>query len=759
MTFKTKDFSIPVWGGIECTVHRLGNNFGDQLQRNGHEARVSDLKLIAELGIKTLRYPIIWERVAPHGIAKADWSWVDERLGLLKDLGINPIAGLLHHGSGPEYTSLIDPDFPQKFTEFAVAVAERYPWLEIFTPINEPLTTARFSCLYGLWYPHLKDDRAFSTAVLNECKATILAMREIKKIIPNAKLLQTEDLGKCHGTKKMQYQCDFENERRWVSLDILAGKLDDNTTMCNFFRKFGGIKQATLDFFSDNYYPPDIIGINHYITSERFLDEDRKKYPHWSYAQNGKHTYADVDILRADIHKRDGHYKILKSVAARYNLPIAITEVHLGSSREAQLRWFMEAYDACSILKEEGVDIRAITAWSLLGAYDWNSLLTQDNNFYESGAFDVRAGKPRPTAVAKLIQQLCEKKSPNHPVLQAEGWWKNTEHVHFAFGESKNARTLPVIEQMFPENLANENVRPVFIIGATGTLGRAFAHICSMRNISYLLLSRKEMDIVNEEQVEALFREHEPWAVINAAGFVRVDDAESMADLCFRENTCGPVVLARACLKFGARLLTFSSDLVFDGKTKNPYCETSVTAPLNMYGTSKAYAEKYVLAENPTTLVVRTSAFFGPWDNYNFLAQMKKSLLNEKPFLVSNDQTITPTYIPDLVNNCLDLLIDQAEGIWHLTNATTVTWSEFAMHAANVARLDKKLIVPVATKALGLRATRPSYSALKSEKGILLPELSDATSRFFEHLPYEKNSRAPSGDFYEDYHQKKSRAV
>ncbi len=731
------EHSVPVWGGIECTVHRLWSSYGDQLKRNGHSHRSSDLKLIAELGIKTLRYPVIWETVAPRGLAKADWSWVDERLGMLRELGINPIAGLLHHGSGPSYTSLIDPDFPQKFVEFAVAVAERYPWLEMFTPINEPLTTARFSCLYGVWYPHLKDNHGFSVAVLNQCKATILAMREIKKVIPAAKLVQTEDFGKCHGTKKLQYQCDFENERRWASLDLLTGKLRSNTTMWSYFRDSGGISENHLDYFTHNYYAPDIIGVNHYITSERFLDENRKKYPQWSYAENGRDKYSDVDIVRADIHKRQGHYTILKTVADRYNLPIALTEVHLGSSRDAQLRWFMEAYTATSELKAEGVDIRGITVWSLLGAYDWNSLLTQNNNFYESGAFDVRSGHPRPTAIAHLIKSLCEDKVPNHPVLQADGWWKNPEHVHFAFGLSRHARGLPTIERMFPENLLASNVKPVLIIGANGTLGRAFAHICSMRNISYVLLSRKDMDIVNKDVVELLLEKHQPWAVINAAGFVRVDDAEATPELCFRENAYGPVVLAEVCLKYGANFLTFSTDLVFDGKNKDPYLESSVISPLNVYGASKAYAEKHVLAANPSALIVRTSAFFGPWDEYNFLAQMLKSVSGGQRFLAANDQTITPTYVPDLVNACLDLIIDEASGIWHLTNSTAVTWSEFAMRATHVAGFSGNLIKPIENSALGLRARRPNYSALKSAKGIILPTLDDAIFRFFSERSAE----------------------
>ena len=104
-------------------------------------------------------------------------------------------------------------------------------------------------------------------------------------------------------------------------------------------------------------------------------------------------------------------------------------------------------------------------------------------------------------------------------------------------------------------------------------------------------------------------RQHQPWAVINAVGFVKVDDAESQPDICFKENAYGPVILAEACLKYGAQFLTFSVDLVFDGASHIPYVETSRTAPLNVYGASKRDAETHVLAAKPSALVMRTSAF------------------------------------------------------------------------------------------------------------------------------------------------------
>ena len=184
-----------LWGGIECTLNRVGDRFHNQLALSGHLGRPDDLDLIAQLGIKTLRYPVLWEMVAPQGLSSPDWSWADQQLTRLQALGIEPIVGLIHHGSGPLYTSLIDPAFPDKLARYALLVAQRYPWVKSFTPVNEPLTTARFSALYGHWYPHLRDDRAFVQALLQQCRGIVLAMRAIRQEIPHAQLVMTEDLG------------------------------------------------------------------------------------------------------------------------------------------------------------------------------------------------------------------------------------------------------------------------------------------------------------------------------------------------------------------------------------------------------------------------------------------------------------------------------------------------------------------------------------------------------------------------------------
>src|SRR3954468_12884317 len=95
------DGKLQLWGGIECTVNRVGDCHLDQLRFSGHHERSADLDLIAELGVRVLRYPVLWERT--EATDRLDFSWSDERLARLRELSIEPIAGLLHHGSGPTH--------------------------------------------------------------------------------------------------------------------------------------------------------------------------------------------------------------------------------------------------------------------------------------------------------------------------------------------------------------------------------------------------------------------------------------------------------------------------------------------------------------------------------------------------------------------------------------------------------------------------------------------------------------------------------
>jgi dTDP-4-dehydrorhamnose reductase len=178
------------------------------------------------------------------------------------------------------------------------------------------------------------------------------------------------------------------------------------------------------------------------------------------------------------------------------------------------------------------------------------------------------------------------------------------------------------------------------------------------------------------------------------------------------------------------RLVTFSTDLVFDGRRREPYLESDAVAPLNVYGRSKAEAEQRVLDAYGNALVVRTSAFFGPWDQYNYITVLLRALREGKPFHTAQDMVVSPTYVPDLVNACLDLLIDEERGIWHLANAGALTWADLAQRAAALARADARLLRPCASAQLGLKAPRPAFSALASGRTQLLPAVENALERY-----------------------------
>ena len=712
---------LELWAGVECTVNRVGDDYLDQLEASGHAARLADLDLFARLGVYTLRYPVLWERVQPDWPAAPDWAWADERLAYLRALRVRPVLGLVHHGSGPRRTGLLRRSFADGLAGYARAVATRFPWVEDYTPVNEPLTTARFSGLYGHWHPHARDGLAFARALLNQCRAVVLAMRAIREVNGQARLVQTEDLGQTFSTPALAYQADFENERRWLTWDLLCGRVDRRHPLWGYLR-WVGVEEPELAWFLDNTCPPDVVGMNYYVTGERFLDERLGRYPACCHGGNGRHEYADVEAVRVRAGGPAGVGALLREAWRRYGIPLAVTEAHLGCTREEQLRWLLEVWDAAQAGRAGGVDVRAVTAWSLLGAYDWDSLVTRRVGHYEPGVFDLRGPRPRPTALAGLVKDLAAGRRPDHLVLATPGWWRRPERLIYA-----PAGPAPRAESARNGSAA----RPLVLTGATGTLGRAFARLCERRGLAYRLLCRADMDIADAASVESCLARLDPWAVVNTAGYVRVDDAEAEPERCYRENVEGPTVLAAACARRGVRLLTFSSDLVFDGRRDTPYRESDPVAPLNTYGRSKAEAERRVLAALPAALVVRTSAFFGPWDEHNFVTLALRVLAAGRRFVAAQDGVVSPTYVPDLVHACLDLLIDGEPGVWHLANAGAITWADFARRAAELAGLDPDAVEARPTAALALAAPRPLYSALGSERGSLLPSWEDALGRYF----------------------------
>ncbi|QYC10666.1 hypothetical protein [Brevundimonas nasdae] len=305
------------------------------------------------------------------------------------------------------WTNLLDPEFAKGLAEHAARTAERYSWVMDWTPVNEPLTTARFSALYGHWHPHRRDERDFWVALLNQIDATRLSMQAIRAVIPQARLIQTEDFGVTFGTEVWASQIRFENDRRLMTWDLLFGRVVEGHSLYDhLFRLSLGDR---LDEIANDPCRPDVIGLNHYVTSDRFLDHRLERYPQASHGGNGSLAYADVEAVRALHGGQGGWRERLRSLWDRYGATLAVTECHLGADPADQVLWFEACWRDAQTLIEEGLDIEAVTAWSLLGAVDWDSLLTRREGRYEPGVFDVSTGQPVAGLLAERLRAVsCE---------------------------------------------------------------------------------------------------------------------------------------------------------------------------------------------------------------------------------------------------------------------------------------------------------------------------------------------------------------
>jgi len=481
-----------IWGGIECTINRIGDEYKDQLNYSGHYVRPGDLEAIADLGIDTIRYPVLWEKHQPDKNKKINWQWTDRQFETMRDLKMTPVVGLLHHGSGPAFTHLLDPEFPYLLATYAYEVASRYPWIKYYTPVNEPLTTARFSGLYGLWYPHHTSEISFYRMLLNELKATVLSMKAIRSINPSAELVQTEDLGKSHSTPLLAYQANFENDRRHLTFDILTGRVRPGHPHYDYMIGCG-IREDEIHFFLEHPFAPHILGLNYYVTSERWLDESLEKYPHQTLGGNGRQRYADTEVVRANPGAYSGFKILATEIWERYGIPIAVTECHLHCTREEQLRWFKEIRDAAVELAEQGINIEAVTAWAMLGSFDWDTLLTKTGTQYESGVFDIKTfpGRLRPTALAHLIKYLSTGNGTLHPVLAESGWWHPDQPVK---GHDRPVVIIRAAEGDTKESKDSSKLLNVLVAA------------CNHRRIFHVTVSH-----FDQQHIDRI----DPWAVIN----------------------------------------------------------------------------------------------------------------------------------------------------------------------------------------------------------------------------------------------------
>ena len=348
--------------GIENSIPTIdgGKVRMDEMEKCGHYRHWrTDFDLVQELGIRFLRYgaPLHTTLIGPR---RYDWSFADEVLPDLRQRGIVAIVDLCHFGVPDFIGNFQNPDFPAIFADYARAFAQRYPWLQLYTPVNEMSICALFSALYGWWNEQMRSDQAFVTALKNLVKANLLAMRAILEVRPDALFIQSESTEYFHAeTPAAIGPAEAMNARRFLSLDLNYGRRVDST-MYEYLLDNGMTREEYHFFLNDNLKHHCIMGNDYYQTNEHRVAADGS-------------TVASGEIF--------GYAGITHQYYNRYRLPVMHTETNLcqGPNGDEAVNWLRKEWANVLRVRNNGVPITGFTWYSLTDQVDWDTGLRENN--------------------------------------------------------------------------------------------------------------------------------------------------------------------------------------------------------------------------------------------------------------------------------------------------------------------------------------------------------------------------------------------
>lgn len=280
----------------------------------------------------------------------------------------------------------------------------------------------------------------------------------------------------------------------------------------------------------------------------------------------------------------------------------------------------------------------------------------------------------------------------------------------------------------------------ILVTGAAGQLGRAMVKAAQGSDNKYIFCDRQNLDISNETAVESFVQIQNIDVIVNCASYTAVDKAEDEQETAELINTRAVAAMAEIARKHDAVLVHISTDYVFDGKACVAYTEEAPTAPLNVYGRTKADAERAVLESGCRHIILRTSWLYGV-EGDNFVKRIIEKSAENPVLKVISDQIGTPTFVEDLAR-LISLIIEEnmldRTGIYNYSNEGVCSWYDFAHEiCAQVGHLCD--VLPCHTDEYPRKAVRPHFSVLDKSKvkktfGIEIPHWKDSLSLCIREL-------------------------
>ena len=245
----------------------------------------------------------------------------------------------------------------------------------------------------------------------------------------------------------------------------------------------------------------------------------------------------------------------------------------------------------------------------------------------------------------------------------------------------------------------------ILITGCNGQLGNEMQLLEKVNpQHTYFNTDVAELDITDQQAVEAFVSENEIDGIVNCAAYTAVDKAEANEELARLLNATAPGYLAKAVGDRGGWMIQVSTDYVFDG-TK-----------YSVYGSTKLEGEESVMKGCENTMIIRTAWLYSTFGN-NFVKTMIR-LGNEKPELgVIFDQIGTPTYARDLAVAIFEAINQGVKpGIYHFSNEGVISWYDFTKAIHRIAGITTCHVRPLHTEEYPTPANRPHYSVLDKTK-------------------------------------------
>jgi len=316
-----------------------------------------DLDRAAESGARALRWGIPWYRVQPEP-HHWDWRWTDEVLEyMVCQKGLTPILDLMHYGT-PLWleNSFINASYPQRVSEYATAVAQRYHTLvRYYTPMNEPMVAADFCGRRAEWPPYLSGDDGYVKVLTAVARGMTLTAQALHAEQPGSLTVQVEALW-YYWTRSetLRQRVELNNQAQYLCFDLATGRVDEQHPLYAFLCRHG-FSAADLIWFQEHAVQFDLFGANFYP---------------WSYGEVAESRRSG---WRALPKRPDGGAiaEAIQQAHRRYDLPVMVTETSANADLAGRARWMDETVMAVRELRAAGVPVVGYTWFPLLAMVDW----------------------------------------------------------------------------------------------------------------------------------------------------------------------------------------------------------------------------------------------------------------------------------------------------------------------------------------------------------------------------------------------------